>query len=152
MNQLPGTEQFHFSTPIQVRWTDLDPLNHVNNSIYIQYFEFVRGLYMLEACPTWDWQKDMFLIASVHCDYIKELKIGQPDTRAHVRTARLGTKSFELQYAITTQVPGKPIQLHAVGSTVQVMFDTHSRTTMPIPDWVKNEILAYEKEGSVMLK
>ena len=152
MQNLINPELFQYSTEVQVRWTDLDPLNHVNNSIYIQYFEFVRGLYMLKASPTWDWQKDMFLIASVHCDYLKELKIGEPNTKAHVRTSRLGGKSFDLEYAITTQKPGQPITVHAVGKTVQVMFDTKTRTTIAIPDWVKEEILSYEKEGSVLVK
>lgn len=152
MNLNIKPELFQFHTDIQVRWTDLDPLNHVNNSIYIQYFEFVRGLYMLKACPTWNWQKDMFLIASVHCDYVKELKIGEPNTKAHVRTSKIGTKSFELEYAITTQRAGQPIQLHAIGKTMQVMFDMKTRSTMAIPAWVKDEILAYEVEGSVLSK
>lgn len=139
---------FKFSEHIQVRWTDLDPLYHVNNSIYIQYFEIARGRYMLEAAPTWDWHKDMFLLANINCNYLKELKIATPDTRCWVRTKEMGNKSFILEYMITTNGS----EIHTVGTSTQVMFDTQTKKTIVLPDWLKQELTSYEKEGSIMIK
>ncbi|GAB3343594.1 thioesterase family protein [Marivirga atlantica] len=141
-------ENFTFSENIQVRWTDLDPLAHVNNSIYIQYFEIARGRYMLEAAPSWDWHKDMFLLVNVNCNYIKELKIGMPETKCWVRTKEMGNKSFIIEYMITT---GKGT-VHTIGTSTQVMFDTKTKTTIEIPDWLRKEINNYEKDGSVVIK
>ena len=31
--------------PVQIRFRDLDPLAHVNNTIYFTYFEEARGYY-----------------------------------------------------------------------------------------------------------
>lgn len=139
---------FKFSEGIQVRWTDLDPLAHVNNSIYIQYFEIARGRYMLEAAPSWDWHKDMFLLANINCDYLQELKIGTPKTKCWVRTKEMGRKSFVLEYMITTEDK----TVHTVGTSIQVMFDMKAKQTMEIPDWLRNELTAYEKEGSIAVK
>ncbi len=148
MNKAAEHNNFKFSQDIQVRWTDMDPLYHVNNSIYIQYFEIARGRYMVEAAPSWDWHKNMFLIANINCNYLKELKIATPDTRCWVRTKEMGTKSFVLEYMITTE--GNTI--HTVGTSIQVMFDTKEKKTIGIPNWLKDELQTYEKEGSIYMK
>ena len=135
--------EFHFSQEIQIRWMDLDPLGHVNNSIYIQYFEMGRGKYMVKASPTWDWHKNMFLIASISCDYKRELKMTDRHPHVHVRYSRFGTKSFDLEYTITSGSNHEV--LHATGKSVQVMFDTKNKTTIEIPEWMKREISEFEK-------
>jgi acyl-CoA thioester hydrolase len=135
--------QFNFSLEIQIRWMDLDPLAHVNNSIYIQYFEMGRGRYMVNASPTWDWHKNMFLIASISCDYKRELKMTDKHPHVHVRGSRFGTKSFDLEYAITSGLNHE--MLHTTGKSTQVMFDTKNKKTIVIPDWLKNEIVDFEK-------
>ncbi len=146
MNISVEPNKFKFAQGIQVRWTDLDPLYHVNNSIYIQYFEIARGRYMLEASPSWDWQKDMFLLANINCNYLKELRIGMPETQCWVRTKQIGNKSFILEYMITTENG----TIHTVGTSSQVMFDTKERKTIAIPEWLKKEIIAYEKDGTII--
>lgn len=129
-----------------MRWMDLDPLAHVNNSIYIQYFELGRGKYMSAASPTWDWHKNMFLIANISCDYKRELKLTDHQPAVWVRTMRMGTKSFDLEYLISSEKDGKLI-LHAQGKSTQVMFDTKARHTIPVPEWLKGELATYEKGG-----
>ncbi|ELR69863.1 Thioesterase [Fulvivirga imtechensis AK7] len=141
---------FTFRQELQVRWMDLDPLAHVNNSIYIQYFELGRGKYMSAASSTWDWHKNMFLIASITCDYKRELKLTDHNPAVWVRTLRFGAKSFELEYLICSEKQGETI-LHAQGRSTQVMFDMKERSTFQIPEWLRNEITAYEKSGSILL-
>ncbi|UII32111.1 acyl-CoA thioesterase [Fulvivirga ulvae] len=141
-------KQFTFKQDLQVRWMDLDPLGHVNNSIYIQYFELGRGKYMSASSHTWDWHKNMFLIANISCDYKRELKLTDHDPTVWVRTMRFGSKSFDLEYLICTEHEGQTI-LHAQGRSTQVMFDMKERKTILIPEWLKSEILAYEKAGSI---
>ena len=142
-----NSKAFTFSEGIQVRWTDLDPLAHVNNSIYIQYFEIARGKYMLKASPTWNWHKDMFLLANVNCNYIKELKIGMPDTKCWVRTKSIGKKSFVLEYMITSS----DNELHTIGTTTQVMFDTKTKKTIEVPKWLKEELIKFENKDTIAI-
>lgn len=144
MNHL---DQYTFNQSLQVRWMDLDPLAHVNNSIYIQYFELGRGKYMSAASPTWDWHKHMFLIANINCDYLKELKLTDHNPSVYVRTSRFGSKSFDLEYVICSEKDGVQV-IHAKGKSTQVMFDVREKKSIAIPEWLKSEILAFEKEGS----
>lgn len=136
-------EQFKFKQSLQVRWMDLDPLAHVNNSIYIQYFELGRGKYMSTASDTWDWHKNMFLIANITCDYKRELKLTDANPAVMVRTSRFGSKSFDLEYLIISEKDGNQI-VHAQGKSTQVMFDLKERKSIEVPDWLKKEIVQYE--------
>jgi acyl-CoA thioester hydrolase len=91
-------QDFKFSLPLSIRWNDLDPLNHVNNVYYFEYFQMGRGYYMPTACPKWDWTKHMFVIAHIECDYFKELKLTAAEPTIKLRTSSLGAKSFEIEY------------------------------------------------------
>lgn len=137
------TGKFNFKLPIQIRWNDLDPLGHVNNAVYITYFEIVRGHFMLHACPGWDWHKDMFLIANVTANFHQELLLMAVEPTVNIRTSKLGNKSFELEYAVTSKQGDETI-VHATGNTTQIMFDMKTRTTIAIPDWVREALVAFD--------
>ncbi|MBA99993.1 MAG: thioesterase [Saprospirales bacterium] len=143
-NPKPNLQHFRFELPIQMRWNDLDPLGHVNNAIFITYFEYGRSQYMLKASSIWDWTKNMFLIGDVQAVFHKELTLLHTDARVLVRTHSFGNKSFVLEYAVCSGSKDNPI-LHSHGKTTQIMFDTKSRSTIEIPQWLREEISAFEK-------
>jgi len=134
---------FKFKLPIQIRWKDLDALGHVNNAVFITYFEIARGHYMLEACPGWDWHKHMFLIGNVEASFKKELTLSANSPKVLMRTSRLGTKSFVLDYVLTSEKKGGTI-IHAIGKTTQIMFDLKTRKTVEAQDWVRSALSSYE--------
>jgi acyl-CoA thioester hydrolase len=134
---------FHFHFPLQLRWHDLDALGHVNNAVFVTYFEVARGHYMPTACPGWDWHKHMFLIAHVEVHFRKELLLLAQKPTVHIRTAHIGTKSFVLEYVISSIKEGETV-IHCEGKTTQVMFDMQTRKTKPIDDWVQQSLQAYE--------
>lgn len=134
---------FNFSFPIQMRWNDADALGHVNNAVYVTYFEAARGLYMMKACPQWDWQQNMFLIGNVNVNFQKELLLTSQNVQVHVRTSKIGTKSFVFEYAITSDKKGETV-IHATGSTTQIMFDMQSRKTVEVPDWVRESLTEFD--------
>lgn len=136
-------EDFKFSFPLQMRWNDMDALGHVNNAVFISYFEVARGLYMLKACKNWNWSKDMFLIANVNANFHQELIIDAKNPFVKMRTAKIGTKSFVLEYAITSEKNGETI-IHATGTTTQIMFDMKTRQTIEVPTWVKESLEEFE--------
>jgi acyl-CoA thioester hydrolase len=126
-----------------MRWNDLDALGHVNNALYVSYFEIARGGFMLKAVPEWDWSKHMFLIANVNVDFKSELLLTAVKPQVYVRTSRIGVKSFVLEYALTSQ-DGDEIIVHATGSTTQIMFDTKARASIEVPDWVRKSLKDYD--------
>lgn len=137
-------QDFKFSLPIEIRWNDLDPLSHVNNVYYFEYFQIGRGLYMPVVSNQWDWTKNMFVIAHIECDYFKELKLTANKPTIKIRTSALGSKSFEIEYLITSFDKENNEIIHAKGKSVQVLIDTTLGKSIEIPDWLREAIMDYE--------
>lgn len=136
--------EFRFYHPITMRWNDFDLLGHVNNVLYIDYFQTARGFYMLDASKTWDWKKDMFVIANINCDYIKEIKLNAHNLRVGVRAVKLGSKSFVLEYIVISEEQDRSVTLHAKGTSTQVMIDIVNKRTMELPQWLIDELKDFE--------
>jgi acyl-CoA thioester hydrolase len=89
---------YRYIAPVEMRWSDLDAMGHVNNAVYFTYLEQARALYCHESC-NWDWANDGLILASAHIEYIAQLRYPAP-AMAYVRTSRIGTKSLEMEYLI----------------------------------------------------
>jgi acyl-CoA thioester hydrolase len=87
-------EDFKFYHSLEIRWNDLDALGHVNNVLYIDYFQTGRGKYMTKVSKTWNWNKHMFVIANINCNYIREIGLKVKNPRIGVRISKMGTKKF----------------------------------------------------------
>lgn len=139
-----NSNNFKFSAPLAMRWNDLDALGHVNNVYYFEYFQIGRGIYMPAVSKGWDWNKNMFLIAHIECDYYKELTIRAAKPTIKIRTSSIYNKSFEIEYLITsTGKDGEEI-IHAKGKSTQVFFDVAEKKSVIIPDWLRKELIEYE--------
>ncbi|MBP6731369.1 MAG: thioesterase family protein, partial [Chitinophagales bacterium] len=42
--------KFRFKMKLDIRWSDMDEMRHVNNAVYLTYFEQARVYYFNEAC------------------------------------------------------------------------------------------------------
>ena len=130
--------------PLQIRWGDLDPLGHVNNAVFVTYFEIGRSIYMPSASSNWDWYQHMFLIGDIKVKFLHELKISDTQPEVWVKASKIGTKSFVLDYAITSTNAHGDLTLHAQGSSTQIMFDTKKKKTIEIQDWLRQDLMAYD--------
>lgn len=138
------SNSFRFYHPLEVRWSDMDALGHVNNVMFIDYFQIGRGYYMNQASKTWDWYKHMFVIANITCNYIKEISLKVNCPRVGVRISKLGSKSFEIEYVIVSEGENREVILHAIGTSTQVMIDMKEKKSIELPAWLREEILRYE--------
>ena len=134
--------KFRFYHPIEVRYGDLDPQEHVNNARYLTYIEQARIAYIREL-GLWDgksFQDIGIILAEARVTFKSPILWGQT-VRVGVRVSRLGNKSFEWEYSIEDAETGK---LHATATTVQVAYNYHASDTIPIPaDW-RDIITTYE--------
>lgn len=129
---------------LDIRWSDMDELRHVNNAVYLTYFEQARVYYFQEACR-WDWKEIGVILASAHVDYLKPVVFPNP-TNIYVRTSKLGTKSFEISYLITSTIDGVE-ELTTTGYTTMVLYDYETNKSVIIPDFLRERIRAYESAG-----
>jgi acyl-CoA thioester hydrolase len=121
---------------IFVRLTDLDILGHVNNAIYLTYFEIARMHYFAELVGTdWNWMEEGVVLVKNEVEYLKPIVLNDVPY-VKVSLIQLGTKSFTLGYEITVKD-----QLVTKGSSVLVGFNSKTKSTIEIPERMKEAIL-----------
>lgn len=121
---------FHYKTLIPLRFADIDALGHVNNAIYLTYFEIARSCYWKEVIE-WDWDLAGIIIRRSIVDYLKPI-ILTDEIYTYVKTSRIGTSSFDLDYIIVKIVDGKE-EICTTGQTLCVTFDYKTNRSVPIP-------------------
>ena len=113
---------------IQVRFSDLDMLGHVNNVINLSYFEMARIHYFTALVgPKWDWFNEGVLLVKNNVEYhIPILLHDQPSI--HLFVEEIGNKSFSLTYSI--EIDGKK---HTSGGSTLVCFNSAKQQSIEIP-------------------
>jgi len=135
---------FKFKAPLSIRWNDLDALGHVNNVYYFEYFQTGRGQFMHAISKDWDWTRNMFVIAHIACDYFIELKLTDKQPAIRMRTSSIGTKSFEIEYLITSIDKAGEEIIHAKGKSIQVIIDVKEKRSIEIPNWLRLDLTNYD--------
>jgi acyl-CoA thioester hydrolase len=141
---IPQLLPFQYSTTIQLRWKDLDQFGHVNNAVYLTYFETARYYYNRDV-NQWDWNQDQYIIASIKVDYLRPI-FYPGDIMVYLRIGDIGDKSFVFHYAITFEKNGIE-KLAATGQSTQVFYDVRNQKTIPIPERIIKQWKAFEKEN-----
>lgn len=122
---------FHYKTPIAIRFADIDAFGHVNNAVYLTYFEIARSSYWDEVVQ-WDWNNMGIIIGRAEINYLKPITL-HDHVFAYVRTSRIGNSSFDLEYALVKLSNGTE-ELCTTGSTVCVTFDYQQNSPAAIPE------------------
>ncbi len=113
---------------IQVRYSDLDVLGHVNNCVYLSYFEMARVHYFGQLLgQDWDWEKNGVILVKNEVEYHLPVLLHHKPTIA-VRTEDIGNKSFTLSYKIYAGD-----QLMSTGKSILVCYDSRRQKTVTIP-------------------
>ncbi len=132
---------FHFSTPIAVRYGDLDAQGHLNHAKYLTYMEQARFQYLVAADlwrPEQGFEAVGQIVAEATCTYKRPVQLGETVDVA-VRTSRLGNKSLDMEYRLT--VADAEV---ALGRTVQVTYDYERQTSIPIPSAWREKLTVFE--------
>jgi len=120
---------------IQVRFADLDVLGHVNNSIYLSYFEMTRVHYFKELLgDSWDWKKNGVLLVRNEIDYIEPILLHQKPY-VSMNLIEIGNKSFKLGYEIFVDE-----KIHTKGCSVMVCYDSVTNQTISVPIEMKKAL------------
>ena len=119
-----------FSTPIDVRFRDLDAMGHVNNAVFFTYFEEGRLALFNSASPGDKFPGFDFILAHISCDYLKPVTIDNRLT-LQIRVGKIGGKSFAFDYTVLDR--GDAGVIYATGKSVQVCYDYEKEETMPVP-------------------
>ena len=124
-------------TSIQLRFNDVDMARHVHNAVYLSYFEQGRMDLLRSFIPKeHDWSRQGMILARNEVDYLIPLHLSDT-VEVETWCSKLGTKSFDLSYALFAKRDG-PRRIHAQGRSIMVCFDHEKQASIPIPDaWRK---------------
>jgi acyl-CoA thioester hydrolase len=133
---------FKFYYPVQVRYGDLDPQWHVNNSRYLTFIESARLAY-IQQLGLWDGKSFMelgLIVADVHMTYIEPIQPGQT-IKVGVKATRIGNKSLDFEYQIEDADSGNVL---ATATTIMVAYSYHTLSTIRVTDKWRKAIGEFE--------
>jgi acyl-CoA thioester hydrolase len=133
-------DAFRFFMPIQIRWGDLDPFNHVNNVHYYRYFEMMVVTYLAtEAGMDLTNSKVLTFAAESRCVFNKAIDftdIGPQGVMIDggLRVNRIGSSSFT--WGLALFLPGEN-EAAAQGEWTHVAVDRETTRPVPLPNGVR---------------
>jgi acyl-CoA thioester hydrolase len=130
----------HVTVPIPVRFRDIDVMGHVNNAVYLTYFEEGRKAFLKEVWDITEPGRYPFILARISCDYLRPIRLGD-EISLRVCVSNLGTKSFTFSYAIHD--PSDETILYGRGESVMVMYDYGKSETIPIAPELSEKLTPY---------
>lgn len=128
--------------PWPVQWGDMDAYQHVNNTIFLRWFETARIAYTQQLGL-----KDMKIrenvgpiLAAIAVDYRRP--VTYPDTVIiGSKVTRIGQTSFAMDHALVSTA--QRLIAAECRSTI-VVFDYTANTPVPVPDDVRRSICELE--------
>jgi acyl-CoA thioester hydrolase len=119
--------EFSFSIPIRIRFSETDMFGHVNNVSPFIYFEEARIEYLKSVGIFGDIDTEGIpIVADLQCDYLRQLFF-QDSLRMFVKATHIGNTSFDIHYMGVNQ--NEEVCLTGRGRIVYI----HSATGKPLP-------------------
>ena len=131
-----------YVVPWQVIFRDIDAFGHVNNAVYLTYFEWARAQLWFALTGAKGLPTDIgFIVARAEIDF--KLQIEMEPIDICIRISEMRTTSFDTIYEIRKR-GGK---VAATGKVVVVLFDWKAQTKMPISDELRQKVRALQAEA-----
>ena len=127
---------FPFVHRERVRFNDLDGFGHVNNAVYLTYLEEARNALLRHLGLARGVGEITMILARCEIDFRAQVEVGD-EVEIGVRPARLGTKSFDLEYELRV---GERVVAEA--RTVLVGYDYAANASIEIPDEWRRSLAA----------
>lgn len=137
-------EDYKHSIKIQIRFSDIDKINHVNNAVYLNYFETSRVNYFDTVFNGRNnWNKQGFVLARNEINHIIPIHL-EDDIYCLTKVTKLGTKSLTLKNAVLKKVNNRYIEC-ANGIGILVAMNYETRESIELPEEWKKLINAFEE-------
>lgn len=134
---------FNFSIPIQIRMSDLDPFNHVNNGIQCSYLDLGRSAYIEEILgQKIDWLTIDLVLAHISLDFLVPINYGDSIVCA-CKVSHLGNKSFKMVQHIIDSETGI---IKTRSESVIVGLDREKLISIPIKQEYRDKLKEFEDQ------
>lgn len=133
-----------FKLQFDVTYRDQDPAGHASATVYYVY---MLNAYMAYAHELLDVPLDQGIpqiMLKTSCQYVRPAKWGET-LQVSARVARLGTKSFDIEYVIS--LAGNEEDVVARGASTHVAYDYETERTVPLSDAFRTRVREYQAEA-----
>ncbi len=132
--------EFYHHIPVQIRFNDVDLFGHLNNSVYVEFFDMGKLLYFKQFMGGhFEKQESVPVVATINCTFCSPTYI---DDRLEVYTAvaSIGEKSLVLEQRIIDS--NKNVK--CIATTHMVNVDAKTGRPVPVTDEWRKAISEYE--------
>lgn len=132
---------FKAELPIQIRFSDIDALGHINNNVYlsffdlgkVDYFDKVRGYSV-------SWTEGSIVIAHLEMDYLSPIFYKEKIV-VESKVVKIGNKSGEFIQQLRNKKSG---EVKCICKSIFVYIDVITRRPAPIPYAWRQAVGKYE--------
>ena len=136
---------FKHKIKMNIRFSDLDAMGHLNNAKYLTYLEEARIDYLNNIlCLSNENLDYQAVIAKVDINYLKQIRLGDK-LEIYSRIFKLGNKSFDFEILVVINNNGEKIIVSS-SITKMVGYNYKSQKTVILPDYFRKAVRNYEKE------
>jgi acyl-CoA thioester hydrolase len=129
--------------PIQIRFCDIDKLNHVNNACYHNYFELGRVNYFNQLFQEKiNWDKEGFVLARTEIDHLLPVFL-EDEIYCCTKVIKLGNKSITLKNCILKK-SATGFSECAAGIGILVASDYVNNVSIQLPEAWRQLIQTFE--------
>lgn len=121
-----------YSTPIELRFADLDAYGHVNSAVYFTYLETARVKLFSKFFREVSAQGIFTVVARAECDFKIPIML-YDNLVVTLWIAKTGRSSFDLEYRLHDDNE----KTYATARTTMVCFDSIKNAPIPLPDIIK---------------
>jgi acyl-CoA thioester hydrolase len=125
-------QEFGFSTPVQIRFSDIDGYLHVNNGIYFSYFEHARAVFLYKKAE-WNVLTVGTVVGRIEIDYLRPIHM-EDEVEALVRCTRIGNSSFDLEQFLVGKNGKGENHVFAKCKCIMVAVDMKTMKPVSVPE------------------
>ena len=135
-------ETYHFNhqMSVQIRFSDIDMLGHVNNAVYMNYFDMAKTKYFQAVYNAREWSRLDVVVANVNVDFRSPVFFNE-NIIVKTKITRLGNKSFNMIQQIELADSG---EIKTVSHSVMVGFDVATNSSKPLSECWKEQVREFE--------
>jgi acyl-CoA thioester hydrolase len=133
---------FHHTLPIQLRFNDVDKFGHINNTVYLTYYDLGKLEYFSESCPAINAEEYGIIIAHIEIDFLSQI-LASSTIAVQTAVTEIGHKSMTLVQQV---IDRNSNEVKCYCKSVIVAFDLATHETVAIPEEWKDSICVYEQK------
>jgi acyl-CoA thioester hydrolase len=140
-------KNYKYRTLIPIRFSDMDSYGHVNNAVYLTYFEIARSNYWKEIIQ-WNWGENGIILGRSEINYLKPITL-HDEIACYVRTTRIGNSSFDVMHVLVKITPNGE-EICTTGKTVCISYDYTANKSVSIPYAERHRMIDYDEPGLIL--